>query len=108
MGRGVDIPRHVPTFDERRRCHWPPCHVRSDRPLGTEGDGALTLMGERGPVVVPARWRADEHALFAALPEETLALAVAGPGVCRRRSPSTRPSAWRARDMVGAMVQGTA
>ena len=48
-------------------------------PLGAEGVGALTLIGERGPVVVPVRWRADEHAIYAALPAETLALAVAGP-----------------------------
>ena len=77
------------------------------KPLGTEGDGALTLMGERGPVVVPARWRADEHSLFAALPEETLALAVAGPDVPAALT-IDEASAWRARDMVGAMVQGTA
>ena len=77
------------------------------QPLGTEGDGALTLMGERGPVVVPARWRADEHSLFAALPEETLALAVAGPDVPAAFT-IDEASAWRARDMVGAMVQGTA
>lgn len=77
------------------------------QPLGTEGDGALTLMGERGPVVVPARWRADEHALFAALPEETLALAAAGPDVPAALT-IDEASAWRARDMVGAMVQGTA
>jgi nitroimidazol reductase NimA-like FMN-containing flavoprotein (pyridoxamine 5'-phosphate oxidase superfamily) len=77
------------------------------RSLGAEGDGALTLIGDRGPVVIPVRWRADEHALFAAVPAETLALAVAGPD-----SPAAltvdEASAWRARDMVGAMVQGTA
>jgi nitroimidazol reductase NimA-like FMN-containing flavoprotein (pyridoxamine 5'-phosphate oxidase superfamily) len=77
------------------------------RSLGAEGDGALTLIGDRGPVVIPVRWRADEHALFAAVPAETLALAVAGPD-----SPAAltvdEASAWRARDMVGAMIQGTA
>jgi hypothetical protein len=76
-------------------------------PIGREGEGALTLVGDRGPVVVPARWRAEEHALYAALPGETLALAAAGPD-----SPAAltidEPSAWRARHMVGAMVQSTA
>ena len=76
-------------------------------PLGAEGVGALTFIGERGPVVVPVRWRADEHALYAALPAETLALAVAGPDVPAALTVD-EASEWRARDMVGAMVQGTA
>lgn len=75
--------------------------------LGTNGWGALALIGDTGPVVVPVRWRAEEHALYAALPQETLALAAAGPD-----GPAAitvdRGSAWRAREMVGAMVQGTA
>ena len=77
------------------------------QPLGASGEGALTLMGDRGPVVVPARWRADEHALYAALPAETLALAVAGPDAPAALTVD-EASAWRARDMVGAMLQGTA
>ena len=77
------------------------------QPLGDGGDGALTLLGDRGPVVVPARWRADEHALYAALPAEILALADAGPDAPAALTVD-EPSAWRARDMVGAMVQGTA
>jgi nitroimidazol reductase NimA-like FMN-containing flavoprotein (pyridoxamine 5'-phosphate oxidase superfamily) len=76
-------------------------------PLGTDGIGALTLLGERGPVVVPTRWRADEHALYAALPGETLSLAGAGPDAPAALTVD-EASAWRARDMVGAMVQGTA
>ena len=77
------------------------------QPLGVSGEGALTLIGDRGPVVVPARWRADEHALYAALPSETLALAVAGPDAPAALT-IDQASAWRARDMVGAMLQGTA
>jgi nitroimidazol reductase NimA-like FMN-containing flavoprotein (pyridoxamine 5'-phosphate oxidase superfamily) len=77
------------------------------RPLGAGGDGALTLVGDRGPVVVPARWRADENALYAALPAETLALAAAGPDAPAALTVD-EASAWRARDMVGAMVQGMA
>jgi Pyridoxamine 5'-phosphate oxidase len=75
--------------------------------LGTDGAGALTLVGERGPVVLPVRWRAEEHALYASLPGETLALAEAGPDVPASLT-ADRASVWRARDMVGAMVQGTA
>jgi nitroimidazol reductase NimA-like FMN-containing flavoprotein (pyridoxamine 5'-phosphate oxidase superfamily) len=77
------------------------------RPLAAGGDGVVTLVGERGPVVVPARWRADGHALYAALPEETLALAAAGPDAPGALTVD-EAAAWRARDMVGAMVQGTA
>jgi nitroimidazol reductase NimA-like FMN-containing flavoprotein (pyridoxamine 5'-phosphate oxidase superfamily) len=77
------------------------------RALGSSGSGSLTLVGERGPVVLPVRWRAEEHALYAALPEETLALAAAGPDVPASLT-IDEASAWRARDMVGAMVQGTA
>jgi pyridoxamine 5'-phosphate oxidase-like protein len=77
------------------------------QPLGREGEGALTLVGNRGPVVVPARWRVDEHALYTALPEETLALAAPGPDVPAALTVD-HVSAWRARDMVGAMIQGTA
>jgi hypothetical protein len=76
-------------------------------PLGSDGEGALTLVGDRGPVVVPVRWRADEHALYAALPEESLALAAAGPDAPAALTVD-EASEWRARDMVGAMVQGAA
>lgn len=76
-------------------------------PLGSDGEGALALVGDRGPVVVPARWRADEHALYAALPADSLALAAAGPDASAALTVD-QASEWRARDMVGAMVQGTA
>jgi hypothetical protein len=73
--------------------------------VGREGDGALAVAAERGPVVLPVRWRADEHALYAALPAETLALAGAGPDATVALAIDS-PSVWRARDMVGAMLQG--
>jgi hypothetical protein len=75
--------------------------------LGRAGEGSLTLVGERGPVVLPARWRAEPTALYAALPAETLALADAGADAPVALTVDT-PSIWRARDMVGAMVQGDA
>jgi nitroimidazol reductase NimA-like FMN-containing flavoprotein (pyridoxamine 5'-phosphate oxidase superfamily) len=82
-----------------------PAEVR--RRLGDEGGGALTLVGDRGPVVVPTRWRADDRSLYAALPAETLALTDTGPDAPAALT-IDRASAWRARDMVGAMVQGAA
>jgi hypothetical protein len=75
--------------------------------VGREGDGALALSGDRGLVVVPARWRADAGALWAALPAETLGLAGAASDVDVALMVD-RPSVWRARDMVGAMFQGRA
>lgn len=74
--------------------------------LGEEGQGSLTVVGERGPVVLPVRWRADAHALYAALPSETLALADAGPDADVALTVDVA-SEWRARDMAGAMVRGT-
>jgi nitroimidazol reductase NimA-like FMN-containing flavoprotein (pyridoxamine 5'-phosphate oxidase superfamily) len=75
--------------------------------LGVGGDAALALGGERGPVVIPARWRVAGGSLYAALPAETLALAGVGPDAPVALT-IDRASEWRARDMVGAMVQGVA
>ena len=80
-----------------------PAEVREA--IGDCGDAALCLEGSQGPVVVPARWLSDGASLHAALPVETLALAEAGPEV-RVALSVDRTSSWRARDMVGAMVQG--
>ena len=77
------------------------------RTLGTRGQAALALVGERGPVVVPARWQLDQGSLFAALPEETLGLAAGGPDVPAALT-IDQASVWRAREMIGAMIQGTA
>ncbi len=75
--------------------------------LGRSGEASLAIAGSRGPVVLPVRWLADEHALYAALPAETLALAGAGadPAVALTVD---KASAWRAKEMVGAMIQGNA
>ena len=74
--------------------------------LGVAGEGALTLVGRRGPVVLPVRWHADGGAVYAALPAETLAMADA-----EADAPASltidRADEWRARDMVGVMLQGT-
>ncbi len=75
--------------------------------VGRTGDGVLAVQGHRGPVVVPVRWRAEEDALYAALPAETLTLAGASP-VAPAALTVDQPSVWRARDMVGALLQGEA
>ena len=75
--------------------------------LEREGTGSLAIVGDRGPVVLPIRWRAEEAALYCALPAETLALSGAGPDAPVALTVD-KASAWRARDMVGAMIQGTA
>jgi hypothetical protein len=74
--------------------------------LGREGDGSLAIVGERGTVALPVRWRAEADALYAALPAETLALAGADEDAPMALT-LDKPSEWRARDMVGAMVQGS-
>lgn len=74
--------------------------------LGREGRGSLAVAGAHGPVVLPVHWRAEDAALYAALPEESLSLVDAGPDAPVALT-ADLPSAWRARDMVGAMAQGT-
>jgi pyridoxamine 5'-phosphate oxidase-like protein len=73
--------------------------------LGDEGEGALAITSARGPVVLPVRWRAEEHALYAALPAEILALADADADAPMALT-MDRASEWRARDMLGVMLQG--
>jgi hypothetical protein len=82
-----------------------PGHVR--RALGDEGSGALALEGGDGPAVVPARWRADDDALVAVAGLEAVGLARA-PASCPSALAIDGPSSWRARRMLGCMVQGTA
>ena len=76
-------------------------------PIGREGRGALAVAGERGLTILPIHWRADATTLFAALPAETLAIAAADRDATVALTVDS-PSAWRARDMVGAMFQGVA
>ena len=74
--------------------------------LGTSGAGALGLSTSEGPVVLPARWLADGAAVYAALPEEVLALADLIDPTVPAALQVDRASWWRAREMVGAMVRG--
>jgi hypothetical protein len=75
--------------------------------LGEDGAGAICLDGRRGPAVLPARWRADDDALVAIVATEALALADAGVS-CPAVLAIDRASWWRARRMLGCMVQGAA
>ncbi len=82
-----------------------PRHLR--RALGEDGLGALALGGREGPVVVPARWRSGDGAISAVAPVEVLGLAGAA-----ERTPAAlvidQPSWWRARRMLGCMIQASA
>jgi hypothetical protein len=73
--------------------------------FGDRGVGALGLETPGGPVVLPVRWTVEGGGLYAGVPEETLALAEAK-GAPRAALAIDRPSTWRAREMVGAMVRG--
>ncbi|MGZ4124820.1 MAG: pyridoxamine 5'-phosphate oxidase family protein [Actinomycetota bacterium] len=75
--------------------------------LGEDGVGAICLEGRRGPAILPARWRADDDALVAIVPTEALAPADAGAS-CPVALAIDRQSWWRARRMLGSMVQGAA
>jgi len=73
--------------------------------LERSGRGALALEVERGPVVLPCSWLIDGAAAYAALDAEALALAQT-PGTVPAALGVDRPSSWRARAMVGAMIRG--
>jgi hypothetical protein len=98
----------IPRFRATRAGEPPLGRLPSDvgGGLADPGDGALGLSAADGPpVVLPARWLTDGGGVYAVLPEETLALAGIGtrPSVALQVD---RPSWWRAREMLGAMVRG--
>jgi len=79
------------------------------RAVGSSGEGAIALAGERGTVVLPAHWRrrASEGAYEATVPSSFAALAVAP-----ARTPAAlvvdRLDVWRASAMRGMMLRGRA
>jgi hypothetical protein len=75
--------------------------------LGYDGEAAVSLDTASGPAVLPARWHADDGSLVAVVPTQALALARAEPS-CAAALALDRASWWRARRMLGCMVQGTA
>lgn len=80
-----------------------PGHVR--RALGEDGLGALALDAGAGPAVLPVRWRADDGPIQVVAPAGVLALAGANANPAAALA-IDRPSWWRARRMLGCMVQG--
>jgi hypothetical protein len=73
--------------------------------LGGAGPGALAFETDEGPVVVPAAWVLEGPGVYAVAHAEVLAAAGAGPVVPAALC-IDRPSSWRAREMVGAMIRG--
>jgi hypothetical protein len=73
--------------------------------LGDAGPGALALATDAGPVVLPASWVLEGPGVYAVLHAEVLAAAGARPVVPAALCVD-RPSSWRAREMVGAMIRG--
>jgi pyridoxamine 5'-phosphate oxidase-like protein len=82
-----------------------PGHVRTA--LGEDGVGALALDGAAGPAVIPVRWLDDDGPMLAVAPVEVLALAADRPSAAAALGVD-RPSWWRARRMLGCMVQAAA
>ncbi|HSJ51214.1 MAG TPA: pyridoxamine 5'-phosphate oxidase family protein [Actinomycetota bacterium] len=74
--------------------------------LGDAGPAALAVSGADGPVVVPAAWVAHGAGLYAVPTEAALVLAGPSGGGLRVALEMDRPSSWRARHMLGAMVRG--
>lgn len=79
-----------------------------DRAIGERGDGALAVDLPSGTVVIPATWVRSRRGVVATTDVASAALV----GVVAAEVPVAlevdRPSAWRARDMVGVMVRGLA
>jgi hypothetical protein len=76
--------------------------------LGRRGSGVLAVEGHEGVVVVPAPWAISGSELYAVPSASVLALAGLREPVARAALGIERPSSWRAREMIGAMVRCTA
>jgi Pyridoxamine 5'-phosphate oxidase len=74
--------------------------------LDQPGPTAVALARSGGIVVLPGTWTVGGPDLYAALSGEVLDLAGDGPDDAPVAVAVDRPSPWRAREMVGAMVQG--
>jgi Pyridoxamine 5'-phosphate oxidase len=84
-----------------------PLEVR--RIVGTSGTGALAVEGSAGLTVLPVAWRRSgrEGAYEAMAPAAWIELAGAGPEAPAALTVD-RASSWRAADMAGMLLQGTA
>ena len=75
--------------------------------VGREGPGQLGLETDAGISVLPVRWTSLDEGLVAVVPEAVLARARPSASTFPVALGVDRPTWWRARHMVGAMVQGT-
>jgi hypothetical protein len=77
--------------------------------VGSSGSGALAVQSDEELTVLPARWRRmpSEASYDAVTPGSFLDLARATPQ-CTAALTMDRPSAWRASEMTGVLVQGRA
>lgn len=85
-----------------------PAKIRRD--LGAAGTGALALQPDgAGPVILPVKWRrvAAEGAFDAVVPRALAELTEAGPDAPAALT-LDQASAWRAAEMSGVLVRGTA
>ena len=76
--------------------------------LGRRGNGVLAVEGHDGVVVIPTRWAISGSQLYAAPSASALALIGLREPVAPAALGIERPSSWRAREMIGSMVRGTA
>jgi hypothetical protein len=74
--------------------------------LDARGDAAVAISRAEGTVVLPGSWTLGGPDLYAIIPRVVLELAGPGGPEPRVAVAVDRPSTWRAREMVGAMVQG--
>ncbi len=74
--------------------------------LGSSGLAALAIEGRAGPSVLPVGWVADGASMYAVTSEAVYALAGTTTASPRVALAIDRPSTWRARSMLGAMVRG--
>ncbi len=75
--------------------------------VGDHATGALALDDGADLAVVPVRWLSRDGPILASMPVAALARAVGGPSVGAALG-IDQPSWWRARRMLGCMVQGSA
>jgi hypothetical protein len=90
MGRGATMP------------------VDLDGALGRMGVGALAVAAATGSFVAPARWARTADRVEARVARPILALAGEVPAPVPVALEVDRVAAWRAREMVGAMLRGAA
>jgi pyridoxamine 5'-phosphate oxidase-like protein len=82
-----------------------PGHLR--RSIGFDGVGVLALEARARTDVVPVRWLADDGPILTTVPVDVLNDLAGGPRLSSALA-IDRPSWWRARRMLGCMVQGEA